>query len=169
MNRKLFGPKRTTSPLRGNTPPVHSSSGASVSSVNHNTWQTIRGHGKSPRVSYKRMLIQGTVPGSNVKGAPPLHTRSIFIGHVNRETSDDNMRYWISNQKNNIIYFRRLAHDVAKYKSYKLIVLCLIMFLCVNIANGPWEYIFPNITHQKQLKYNIMASFRKLTVSIQYA
>ena len=38
------------------------------------------------------------------------------------------------------------------------------MFPCVNLANGPWEYVFPNITHQKQLKYKIMASIRKLTV-----
>ena len=38
------------------------------------------------------------------------------------------------------------------------------MFPCVNLANGPCEYVFPNITHQKQLKYKIMASIRKLTV-----
>ena len=39
-----------------------------------------------------------------------------------------------------------------------------IMFPCVNLANGPWEYVFPNITHEKQLKYIIMASIRKFTV-----
>ena len=39
------------------------------------------------------------------------------------------------------------------------------MFPCVNLGNGPWEYVFPNITHQKQLKYKIMASIKKFTVS----
>ena len=48
VNRTLSGPLRTTSPARGNTPPEHSSSGTSVSSVNHNAWQTIKGRGKSP-------------------------------------------------------------------------------------------------------------------------
>ena len=84
-------PIRNTSPARGNTPPEHSSSGTSVFSVNHNGWQTIKDRTKSPRVSYKRMRIQGTVSGSNVKGAP-FPTRSMFISHVDRETSDDNMR-----------------------------------------------------------------------------
>ena len=74
VNRTLSGPKRTTSPARGNTPPEHSSSGASVSIVNHNAWQTIKGREKSPRVSYKRIRIQGAVSGSNVKGGP-LPTR----------------------------------------------------------------------------------------------
>ena len=64
----------------------------------------------------------------------------------------------------NIINFERLSHDDAKYQSYKLLFLCRIMFPCVNLDNGPWEYVFPNITHQKQLKYKIMASIRKLTV-----
>ena len=36
--------------------------------------------------------------------------------------------------------------------------LCRIMFPCVNLSNGPWKYVFPNITHQKQLKYKLMAS-----------
>ena len=45
-----------------------------------------------------------------MKGAP-LPTRSMFIIRVDRETSDDNMRDWISKQKINIII-----------KSYKLIV-----------------------------------------------
>ena len=67
------------------------------------------------------MRIQGTVSGSNVKGVP-LPTRSMFISRVDRETSDDNMRDWISKQKINIINFERLSHDDAKYKSYKLIV-----------------------------------------------
>ena len=78
------------------------------------------------------MRIQGTVSGSNVKGAP-LPTRSMFISRVDRETSDDNiMRDWISKQKINIINLERLSiayiesyglsHDDAKYKSYKLIV-----------------------------------------------
>ena len=121
VNRTLSGTIRTTSPARGNTPPEHSSSGTSVSSLNHNAWQTIKGRAKSSRVSYKRMRIQGTVSGSNVKGAP-LPTRSMFISRVDRETSDDNMRDWISKQKINIINFERLSHDDAKYKSYKLIV-----------------------------------------------
>ena len=87
VNRTLSGPIRTTSPARGNNPPEHSSSGTSVSSVNHNAWQTIKGRAKSPRVSYKRMRIQGTVSELNVKGAP-LPTRSMFISRVDRETSD---------------------------------------------------------------------------------
>ena len=45
-----------------------------------------------------------------------------------------------------------------------LLFLCQIMFPCVNLANGLWEYVFPNITHQKQLKYKIMAYIIKLTV-----
>ena len=36
----------------------------------------------------------------------------------------------------------------------------------INQANGPWEYVFPNITHQKQLKYKIMASTRKFTLCL---
>ena len=58
VSRTLAGPIRTTSTARGNTPPEHSSSGTSVSSVNHNAWQTIKGRAKSPRVAYKRMRIQ---------------------------------------------------------------------------------------------------------------
>ena len=91
VNRTLSGAIRTTSLARGNTPPEHSSSGTSVSSVNHNAWQTIKGRAKSPRVSYKRMRIKGTVSGSNMKGTPLL-TRTVFIIRVDRETSDDNMR-----------------------------------------------------------------------------
>ena len=37
---------------------------------------------------------------------------------------------------------------------------------CVNLAIGPWEYVFSNITYQKQLKYKIMASIRKLPVTV---
>ena len=38
------------------------------------------------------------------------------------------------------------------------------MFLCINVANGLWGYVSPNATHQKQLKYKIMAAVGKLTV-----
>ena len=51
-----------------------------------------------------------------------LYPGQMFISRVDRETSDDNMRDCISEQKINIINFERLSHDDAKYKSYKLIV-----------------------------------------------
>ena len=88
--------------------------------MNHNAWTTIKGRAKSPRVSYKQMCIQGTVSGSNVKG-DLLSIRSMLISRVDRETSDDNMRDWISKQKITLLT-ERLSHDRAKYKSYKLIV-----------------------------------------------
>ena len=65
--------------------------------------------------------IQGTVSGSNVKRAL-MTTRSMFISPVDRETSDDDMRDWISKQKIIIINFEYISHDDAKYKFYKLIV-----------------------------------------------
>ena len=55
-----------------------------------------------PECPTKRMRINGTVSGLNVKWAP-LPTRSMFIRRVDRETSDDNMRDWISKQKSTLL------------------------------------------------------------------
>ena len=48
--------------------------------------------------------------------------RSMFISRVDRETSNVNMTDLILNTKIYMIYFERLSHDDAKYKSNKLIV-----------------------------------------------
>ena len=63
MNRMLSGPIRTTSPARGNTPPEHSSSGTSVSSVIHDTWQTIKGRAKSPKCPTNGFASKVLYPG----------------------------------------------------------------------------------------------------------
>ena len=101
----------------------HSSSRSSVNSMNnynHNDWQVPRDHVRSLD-RRRRQRIEGTASGSNVRGAPP-RTRELFIYRVDKETSDDEVRMWISKQKVKIVNFELLSHTDSKYKSYKLSV-----------------------------------------------
>ena len=60
--------------------------------------------------------------------------------------SNDNMRDWISKHKINIINFKRLSHDDAKYNSSRLIVsVSDYVSLC---KPNQWRVVIsPNITH----------------------
>ena len=62
VNRAISGPKRTISLARGNTPPEHSSSGASVFSFKPS--KDVQNH-KHP--SYKRRHIHGTAKIINLE------------------------------------------------------------------------------------------------------
>ena len=81
------------------------------------------------------LVPQGTVKGSNVKGAPSP-SRTMFIYRVDNDTNDDDMRAWISDHNVNIIHFERLSHVDSKYKSYKLEFQYLIICPCLNQTNG---------------------------------
>ena len=89
-----------------------------VTDNNNNTWQVPKKHVQALRKRNSRR-IQGTVTGSNVKGAPSP-SRTMFIYRVDNDTNDDDMRAWISDHNVNIIHFERLSHVDSKYKSYKL-------------------------------------------------
>ena len=79
-----------------------------VTDNNNNTWQVPKKHVQALRKRNSRR-IQGTVTGSNVKGAPSP-SRTMFIYRVDNDTNDDDMRAWISDHNVNIIHFERLSH-----------------------------------------------------------
>ena len=89
-----------------------------VTDNNNNTWQVLKIHAQALRKRNSRR-IQGTVTGSNVKGAPSP-SRTMFIYRVDNDTRDDDMRAWISDYNVNIIHFKRLSHVDSKYNSHKL-------------------------------------------------
>ena len=94
---------------------------ASITAENRDDWVVIRRNAR-PAIKQRRRrkLLEGTATGSGVRGAP--RTRDMFISRVEKDTTDDQLRTWISEQNVNIMKFELLSHEDAIYKSFKLTV-----------------------------------------------